>query len=158
VPLSTLTEKFSHSRFEPSGMTSNRDIPIAKSIIDYIARWLSMTFIPGYRQMYAPKRSDDQDDGSENTLPEKAAGNASLPPLAQRVNLPHIAERLDKIINAVNKPELNLADRETQMTAFNGQFTHFQTDAPACDVCGSITVRNGNCYRCYNCGSSMGCS
>jgi ribonucleoside-diphosphate reductase alpha chain len=38
------------------------------------------------------------------------------------------------------------------------QFSHFQEDAPACDVCGSITVRNGNCYKCYNCGSSLGCS
>jgi ribonucleoside-diphosphate reductase alpha chain len=41
---------------------------------------------------------------------------------------------------------------------FNAQFQHFQDDAPACDVCGSITVRNGTCYKCFNCGNSMGCS
>jgi ribonucleoside-diphosphate reductase alpha chain len=41
---------------------------------------------------------------------------------------------------------------------FNAQFEHFGDDAPACDVCGSITVRNGTCYKCYNCGNSMGCS
>jgi ribonucleoside-diphosphate reductase alpha chain len=38
------------------------------------------------------------------------------------------------------------------------QFQHFMDDAPACDICGAITVRNGACYRCYNCGNSMGCS
>jgi ribonucleoside-diphosphate reductase alpha chain len=38
------------------------------------------------------------------------------------------------------------------------QFATFQTDAPACDNCGAITVRNGNCYLCHNCGNSMGCS
>jgi len=38
------------------------------------------------------------------------------------------------------------------------QFASFQTDAPSCDNCGAITVRNGNCYLCHNCGNSMGCS
>jgi ribonucleoside-diphosphate reductase alpha chain len=44
------------------------------------------------------------------------------------------------------------------MKQFNNQFAHFSTDAPACDICGSITVRNGTCYKCFNCGNSMGCS
>jgi ribonucleoside-diphosphate reductase alpha chain len=44
------------------------------------------------------------------------------------------------------------------MQQFNAQFQHFQDDAPVCDVCGAITVRNGTCYKCFNCGNSMGCS
>ena len=44
------------------------------------------------------------------------------------------------------------------MQDFNAQFEHFQDDAPVCDLCGSITVRNGSCYKCFNCGNSMGCS
>jgi ribonucleoside-diphosphate reductase alpha chain len=44
------------------------------------------------------------------------------------------------------------------MQQFNSQFEHFGDDAPACDICGSITVRNGTCYKCFNCGNSMGCS
>ena len=44
------------------------------------------------------------------------------------------------------------------MQKFNEQFEHFGDDAPACDICGSITVRNGTCYKCFNCGNSMGCS
>ena len=50
------------------------------------------------------------------------------------------------------QPEMKL------MQQFNAQFEHFQDDAPACDVCGSLTVRNGTCYKCFNCGNSMGCS
>jgi ribonucleoside-diphosphate reductase alpha chain len=46
----------------------------------------------------------------------------------------------------------------TSITSANEQFATFQEDAPSCDRCGAITVRNGNCYLCYNCGNSMGCS
>ena len=56
VPIDSLVNKFTHQRFEPAGMTSNRDIPIAKSLVDYIFRWMGMEFIPGYREANAPKR------------------------------------------------------------------------------------------------------
>ena len=56
VPLEVFVNKFAHSRFEPAGFTKNPDIPIAKSVADYIFRWLGMEFIPGYREANAPKR------------------------------------------------------------------------------------------------------
>ena len=138
-------------------MTSNRDIPIAKSIIDYIARWLGMTFIGGYRQLYAPKRPGGKGGGSEKALSEKAPVNAAAS-LIPGAELPQIAGGLGQMMGAAGEPGAGLDEAGAQMAAFNGQFSHFQTDAPVCDVCGSITVRNGNCYRCHNCGSSMGCS
>ena len=58
VPLEVLVEKFSHSRFEPSGWTPNPDIPNAKSVVDYIFRWLGIQFLPGFREANAPKRPD----------------------------------------------------------------------------------------------------
>ncbi len=167
VPLSTLVEKFSHSRFEPSGITGNTDIPFAKSIIDYIARWLGMTFLPGYREMYAPKRPAKKqmegDNGDETVstmptlpgLPERPV----LPPLEKRADLGRFPERFDAMIEKISKPEpVPTGTRAQQMAEFNNQFSHFQSDAPVCDHCGSITVRNGNCYRCFNCGASHGCS
>ena len=72
VPLDTLIKKFSHSRFEPAGMTTNREIPFAKSLIDYISRWLGMTFLPGYYEANAPKRGDGQGQQTHH-----AAGNYS---------------------------------------------------------------------------------
>src|SRR5439155_10681672 len=56
VPVESLVRKFEHVRFEPSGMTRNADIPIAKSLVDYIFRWLAMEFVPGYRAANAPRR------------------------------------------------------------------------------------------------------
>ena len=60
VPLEVFVNKFAHSRFEPAGFTKNPDIPIAKSIADYIFRWLGMEFIPGYREANAPKRPSSE--------------------------------------------------------------------------------------------------
>ena len=56
VPVEGLVNKFTHQRFEPAGMTTNSDIPFAKSLVDYIFRWMGMQFITGYREMNAPKR------------------------------------------------------------------------------------------------------
>src|SRR5258708_3608 len=56
VPVESLVRKFEHVRFEPSGMTRNPEIPFAKSLVDYIFRWLAMEFVPGYRAAHAPKR------------------------------------------------------------------------------------------------------
>jgi ribonucleoside-diphosphate reductase alpha chain len=113
VPLEVIVEKFAHSRFEPAGMTRNKDIPIAKSLTDYISRWLGVECIPGYREANSPNR-------------DYAAPAAENVPVA--------------------------VDNQQD------QFAKFQSDAPLCDTCGSITVRNGSCYRCHVCGSSLGCS
>jgi ribonucleoside-diphosphate reductase alpha chain len=128
VPVRELCQKFAHSRFEPSGFTKNADIPIAKSIVDYIFRWLDMTFPDGKLSESLRLPGPRQTGAANATAPSAApagAGPAAAGPAGQRVD---------------------------------EQFSHFMADAPACDVCGSITVRNGACYRCYNCGNSMGCS
>lgn len=181
VPMETLVDKFSHARFEPSGMTSNRDIPIAKSLIDYIARWLGMTFLPGYREANVPNRNGAKPESVQPLWPKN--GNTDQDTKTNKAEkLGHISNRIGELIDIVNHsgPEIDSqtdpqtdsqtnsqtnsqTDSQTdsrglQIQTFNRQFTHFQSDAPVCDVCGSITVRNGNCYRCHNCGASHGCS
>ncbi|MFN2351249.1 MAG: vitamin B12-dependent ribonucleotide reductase [Kiritimatiellia bacterium] len=118
VPINTLIDKFTHSRFEPSGYTKNPEIPYAKSLVDYIFRWMSMTF-PG---------------GLGKVAVASAPAPAAAPPVAVT------------------------DDDGGERSRIDGQFQHFQDDAPVCDQCGAITVRNGSCYRCFVCGSSMGCS
>ena len=135
VPLKTLVEKFAHSRFEPSGFTKNPDIPIAKSLPDYIFRWLGQTFLGGGFKVPAPK----------SLQPEGANGEAAATPGKTG------AAKLD------SKNPL-LPGMGLDVKVLDEQFRHFMEDAPACDNCGAITVRNGACYRCYNCGNSMGCS
>ncbi len=126
VPVQELCRKFAHSRFEPAGFTKNPEIPIAKSIVDYIFRWLDVTFpngkVRGSQCAPAPVTASAPASGGA----AKSAGAASAEA--------HETQRVDE------------------------QFKGFMDDAPACDLCGAITVRNGACYRCYNCGNSMGCS
>lgn len=153
VPLEVLVNKFSHTRFEPMGHTTNPDIPIAKSIVDYIFRWLGLVFLPGYREANGLANKE-----SDTSLPFPLIAQTATAPLGH--TLP-ASNGPSAIGSAQRQPQLTHAGRENG----NGRdlspaelFASFQSDAPACDNCGAITVRNGNCYLCHNCGNSMGCS
>ncbi len=132
VPVKELCRKFSHTRFEPSGFTKNPDVPMAKSIVDYIFRWLEMTFPDG-------------------TVDANLGGKARQPAPA----LAQVASVAAEAVTAAAGARPAAAAGEERV---DGMFSHFMEDAPVCDLCGSITVRNGACYRCFNCGNSMGCS
>ena len=192
VPLITLVDKFRHARFEPSGMTSNKDIPFAKSLIDYIFCWLGCQFIPGYADENIPNRAATARERTGESITtakelvektrelaqkiaeakakaktvaqEKQDISASTPiitpPFEASINIPiEPADRMEVLVGStVTETSKVLQSEVAVMQQFNAQFAHFGDDAPACDVCGSITVRNGTCYKCYNCGNSMGCS
>jgi ribonucleoside-diphosphate reductase alpha chain len=158
VPLEVFVNKFAHSRFEPAGFTKNPDIPIAKSIADYIFRWMGMEFIPGYREANAPQRPAAE---------PAAQAPAASPPL-MKVNGHRTAtiadlEHAEAVLGASRseppkvQPGLD-PNRSNELAGQDRLFAHFQSDAPACDNCGALTVRCGTCYRCFNCGNSMGCS
>jgi ribonucleoside-diphosphate reductase alpha chain len=200
VPLITLVDKFRHARFEPAGMTSNRDIPFAKSLIDYIFCWLGCQFIPGYAEQNTPNRDgaatakENKNTTTAKQLVEKTkdlahkiaeaktrkteaktkskhevedsavtkSATKELPPTPIS-RFAGLANRIGALVGSVvggepqGGPE-SLQSEVEIMEQFNAQFKDFQDDAPACDICGSITVRNGTCYKCFNCGNSMGCS
>ncbi len=128
VPLKVLADKFSHTRFEPSGFTGNPEIPIAKSITDYIFRWLSLKFIPS-------------EDGTSIAPPPRSL----TPGTAPNAPVTRAAARTVDAAKPLPAPSVT--------SGYAGQ-----TDAPPCPNCGSITVRNGACYKCVNCGSTTGCS
>ncbi len=131
VPLQTLVDKFSHTRFEPSGFTKNPEIPIAKSITDYIFRWLASKFLSRDDKVAAGVILRDE-------IP--ADPPASVPLLG--------GGRLESIAQAVSSDIVG-PPRSTFL---------YQQDAPPCHECGAIMVRNGSCYKCLNCGSTSGCS
>jgi ribonucleoside-diphosphate reductase alpha chain len=191
VPVDSLVRKFEHVRFEPSGMTRNPEIPMAKSLVDYIFRWLAMEFVAGYRQANAPQRPapkkaptpppvlpakvinetppfSDGPEGRAPSTPKKATngngnGHSRLDPDtaqpfaytdAEMTEL-HSPKSPDGHGGATTGSQLRLAIVADPLSQ---QGTEMQADAPGCDVCGSITVRSGTCYKCLNCGNSMGCS
>ncbi len=130
VPLKFMVDKFSHMRFEPSGFTKNPEIPIAKSIVDYIFRWMAAHFLPAEDAEEAGviRREPAVEIPPPPTTPDPQTGPGAL-----------------KVIAA---PPAN----GVQKIAF------INTDAPACPDCGAITVRSGSCYKCLNCGATTGCS
>ncbi len=144
VPLETLVKKFAHQRFEPSGFTKNADIPIAKSIADYLFRWLGCHFIPGYRDANKPNAGQPELPLKEVAEQEKRAVNRPVDDLPQTGDVPGQPAGNGAHLSAVQK--------------LSRTVEHFMQDAPTCDTCGAITVRNGACYKCLNCGNSMGCS
>ena len=175
VPLEVLVNKFSYTRFEPMGHTTNSDIRIAKSVVDYIFRWLGNTYIPGFREaqhgsLPAENGLDSTPDQnvsrqtnsqySKNVASPQASSHghgangstAKSPETSAVVDVPTVdADQLERAGAAMSTEKSDAASR-------GDQFARFQSDAPSCDNCGAITVRNGNCYLCHNCGNSMGCS
>jgi ribonucleoside-diphosphate reductase alpha chain len=129
VPLKALCDKFTHTRFEPSGITTNPDIRIAKSIADYIFRWLSLKFLNEERLL------------SHETSIEEALGRAPAE------NAP------GKGKNAARENGLASSEQGDR-----GMEYRLEADAPTCPECGSLMARNASCYRCYNCGTTNGCS
>ena len=109
VPLKILCDKFSHTRFEPSGWSGNPKIGFAKSVMDYLFRWLELRFLKGEQGALFDRQNSSEPQYERSTI--KALG---------------------KVV------ELG--------------------DAPTCQFCGSLMVRNGSCYRCLECGSTSGCS
>jgi ribonucleoside-diphosphate reductase alpha chain len=205
VPLSVYIEKFSHTRFEPLGHTKNPDIPIAKSLVDYIFRWLGRTFLPDMQSVQQDPQNLRPDhnhkdkrcgvvgkvENTENThekymsakTPHTHSSTPSSPehdhskssnssPNSNLVNSHtttlNSAERMvnisviDSAVAVSEEPEVfsvsNRLSSHFSATTADEQYEMFQSDAPLCDACGAISVRAGNCYLCYNCGKSMGCS
>jgi ribonucleoside-diphosphate reductase alpha chain len=128
VPLKALVDKFSHTRFEPSGFTTNPEIPIAKSLIDYVFRHLGNRFLKG-----EPEVVDEQ---------EEQTSVSGVAPLRAVAPLGAVAGG-----SGPRKPAPSLP-----YSIVN------QADAPSCSDCGSIMVRSGACYKCANCGGTSGCS
>jgi ribonucleoside-diphosphate reductase alpha chain len=133
VPLKVLCDKFSHSRFEPSGWTPNPDIRMAKSVMDYIFRWLAIKFLPGEAQ----PREDPSGSPLNGANMEKAMGLTTQFTRAT-------GERATVYPDGSMQPSLAGVEQSD--------------DAPSCSDCGAIMVRNGAWYRCMNCGSTTGSS
>jgi ribonucleoside-diphosphate reductase alpha chain len=131
VPLKLFCEKFAHTRFEPSGWSNNPDIGFAKSIMDYIFRWLQLRFMTGQQQFLF-----------ENLRPKPQASPEGIGDLNGSAGSPETQNLRPGSVHA--------ADALANMIDMG--------DAPSCHVCGSIMVRNGSCYKCMSCGSTSGCS
>jgi ribonucleoside-diphosphate reductase alpha chain len=158
VPLEALARKFAHVRFEPSGFTKNPDIRNAASITDYVFRWMATQFIPGFREANSPNRN--QPELAMPGLQEevKKQINRPVPELAIAEDTDIMEAKSSQPGNGKGHHAAKPATAERTVKTLNESVAHFQQDAPTCPNCGHVTVRNGACYKCLNCGESLGCS
>ena len=157
VPLEALVKKFAHQRFEPSGFTRNPDIRNASSITDYVFRWMALEFIPGYRD--AMKPSGNQQELAMPGLMDAVKKNENRPvpelPLSEDTDIITM-DGTNNLGNGARNGSGSVHGRA--ITTLSDAIAHFQKDAPTCPNCGHMAVRNGACYKCLNCGESLGCS
>ncbi len=153
VPLEDLCNKFSHMRFEPNGFTNNRQIPIAKSIMDYIFRYLSMRFLS--QPDVEPKAEEPAAEEPASDLEQIDMFTAE--PTDSTVD-PLVGDTVEDFLGRSGAVETATATATAVATATETEATFAnQEDAPPCSNCGSITVRSGACYSCPNCGNTSGC-
>jgi ribonucleoside-diphosphate reductase alpha chain len=182
VPLKLMCEKFAHTRFEPSGWSGNQDIGYAKSIMDYIFRWLQLRFLTGQQQALfdglrpkyvnapPPGVPDENGYGSDKSItgvilsdPEHREGESKDP-----YNSNNPSQLV--IPGTAGAPSLSAGiSGQGGKAGLSGPRGHHHAsdalqdliemgDSPSCSVCGAIMTRNGSCYRCMSCGSTSGCS
>jgi ribonucleoside-diphosphate reductase alpha chain len=161
VPLRDLVNKFSHVRFDPQGFTGNPEVPIAKSIIDYLFRWLGSRFLP----------AEDRERLGIQSAPDSpvfVAPSLVREPVAEEAPRTLMSSSFDDRYGFAkgNDAEAFISTNGnghsgdspfTMGQMLMGGFQN-QEDAPSCSDCGSMTVRSGSCYKCLNCGSTTGCS
>jgi ribonucleoside-diphosphate reductase alpha chain len=155
VPLKVLCEKFAHTRFEPSGWTGNEHIGYAKSIMDYIFRWLQLRFLSGQQlDLFAGLGAPQAGVPVVGTIGDLSASSPSVLDLSTMAS-GHTVTGAGQTVIAGHGAQVvptsgHAADAMREM--------YVMGDAPSCHTCGAIMVRNGSCYRCMSCGSTSGCS
>jgi len=137
VPLRLLVDKFTRTKFDPSGFTGNPEIPRASSIMDYIFRWLGAKFLKA-----------DRADGSVSSEME----------IDPSGDLKRVADVMASAATTGGH-KVEVVDATTRGVTGNGNYSFIaRTDAPTCPECGSIMIPNGSCHKCVNCGTTSGCS
>jgi ribonucleoside-diphosphate reductase alpha chain len=159
VPLEEYVEKFVFTRFDPAGMVDHPNIKSTTSIVDFIFRALAYEYLGRTDLVHVLDRPEVMNTGTDDwdDIPTSLEYEKKTPPLSdvrivpgKPVKTPE-ADPLKPVKATVKKAEAGI-------DAINAAAKSMQSDAPACNTCGHITIRSGTCYKCLNCGNSMGCS
>ncbi len=153
VPLEEFVEKFVFTKFEPAGMVDHPNIKTTTSLVDFVFRCLAYEYLDRTDLVHVIDRPEIGNLGHEDDdeLTEKPALSS------MRVTAP-AANAAQPSVQPQKLQKTPAAKAESGLDALNAAAQSMQSDAPACNVCGHITLRSGTCYKCLNCGNSMGCS
>lgn len=157
VPLEEFVEKFVFTKFEPSGMVDHPNIKTTTSIVDFVFRCLAYEYLGRTDLVHVLDKPDVDNTGTDDwdDIPTGLEYEKKTPELSDvRV----VAATSSAQPQKVQRPAQQTAKVESGLDALNYAAKSMQSDAPACNTCGHITIRSGTCYKCLNCGNSMGCS
>jgi ribonucleoside-diphosphate reductase alpha chain len=153
VPLEEFVEKFVFTKFEPSGMVDHPNIKTTTSLVDFVFRCLAYDYLGRTDLVHVldkPEVGNMPEEGEEGYVkatPEMSS--VRITPMSTKPSAPQVTARAQVAVS------VSVSDGAQAM---NEHLRKNQSDAPACNVCGHITVRSGTCYKCLNCGNSLGCS
>lgn len=156
VPLEEYVEKFVFTRFEPSGMVDHPNIKTTTSIIDFMFRSLAYEYLGRNDLVHVLDKPEVHNTGS-NEWDENTPTIGDRKPELSEVRVVSNSSTQTAPAKAQHRTAHKKA-AEKGLDAVNAAAKSMQSDAPACNTCGHITVRSGTCYKCLNCGNSMGCS
>jgi ribonucleoside-diphosphate reductase alpha chain len=155
VPLQVLVDKFSHARFEPAGMTKNPEVRFAKSIVDYVFRWMASKFLSEDAKYRAGVNGVSEPEVVMPSLFDQTSAPAATATVTNGSGTPVRANGTNGAAGTAFAPHVQQATASVG-AAFAAMRN--QEDAPPCTTCGSIMVRSGACYKCSNCGTTSGCA
>ena len=153
VPLEEFVEKFVFTKFEPSGMVDHPNIKTTTSLVDFVFRCLAYDYLGRTDLVHVldkPEVGNMPEEGEEGYVkatPEMSS--VRITPMSTKPSAQQVTARAQVAVS------VSVSDGAQAM---NEHLRKNQSDAPACNVCGHITVRSGTCYKCLNCGNSLGCS
>ncbi|MBS1917645.1 MAG: vitamin B12-dependent ribonucleotide reductase [Bacteroidetes bacterium] len=155
VPLEEFVEKFVFTRFEPSGMVDHPNIKSTTSIVDFIFRALAYEYLGRTDLVHVLDKPEVANTGSDDwdDIPTSLEYEKKTPELSDVRVVAKAAASVQPV-----KAQKAAVKVESSLDAVNAAAKSMQSDAPACNTCGHITIRSGTCYKCLNCGNSMGCS
>jgi ribonucleoside-diphosphate reductase alpha chain len=155
VPLEEFVEKFVFTRFEPSGMVDHPNIKSTTSIVDFIFRSMAYEYLGRTDLVHVLDKPEVMNTGTADWDHPVAEAEKKTHELSEvRV----VAKPSVSLSNPLPKQISKTMNTDSGMNAVNAAAKSMQSDAPACNTCGHITIRSGTCYKCLNCGNSMGCS
>jgi ribonucleoside-diphosphate reductase alpha chain len=161
VPLEEYVDKFAFTRFEPAGPVEHPNIKFSTSLVDYIFRLLAYEYLGRKDLVQVPNPDEQMGLKTPSTIPFEEQVNRMLAPLGagkDAMDTVPSLDFLDDIEPVAAAPQHSHSTSASGTTGTQQYLSNMMGDAPACNVCGHITVRNGTCYKCLNCGNSMGCS
>lgn len=159
VPLEEYVEKFVFTRFEPAGMVDHPNIKSTTSIVDFIFRALAYEYLGRTDLVHVLDKPEVLNTGTDewDEIPTSLEYEKKTPPLSD-VRIVPAKQAKAPDTESLKPVKATVKKAEAGIDAINAAAKSMQSDAPACNTCGHITIRSGTCYKCLNCGNSMGCS